>query len=139
MRTLTMRSAGIVMAATMVVISVLDCGPAGATSNRTQLVKAWTALQGDFNQVQAGLNTNNATKAETAFYDFSRDCIPLATFETSFSTTINADIFSVAQLGNAWAWMGYITLSTNSSVGPFKTETSRLTTALTKFTHDLGK
>jgi len=118
-------------------VSVLDCGIAGATSNRTHLLNAWKLLEKDYNQIEAAIRANNSTNAEPGLIAFSRDCIPLATFETSFNATISADIYSVAELGNAWAWIGYITVDSNSAVGPFKTETTRLTNALDKFTRDL--
>jgi hypothetical protein len=113
--------------------------PASATSNRVQLAKSWDALIGDYNQIISGLQSGNETKAEAGFIKFSRDCIPLATFETSFSYTINQDIFAVAQLGNAWAWVGYITLTTNSGVSAFQTQTNRLKVAMEKFARDLKK
>lgn len=124
----------------MVISTLLfTAGSAGATSNKSHLQAAWSALEHDYKNILAATRANNATAAESGFIAYSRDCIPLATFETSFSKAINADIFSIARLGNAWAWVGYITLTTNSSANTFRTETSRLTAAITKFTHDLSR
>lgn len=131
-------TATLFIAGTIVFPLAMDSGPASASSNRTHLLIAWKALENDYNHIEAAINANSTTNAESGFIDYSRDCIPLATFETSFSPTINADIFSIAQLGNAWAWIGYITIDSNSGVSTFKTETVKLTAAIDKFNRDLS-
>jgi len=137
MKALTRSGAALVMAGTM--IFALASGPAGAASNKTQLLHAWSALENDYSHIKAAVNANNTNNAKSGFITFSRDCIPLATFETSFNATISADIFSIARLGNAWAWIGYITLTTNSSAATFGTESSRLAAAIAKFDRDLSQ
>ena len=126
-----------VSSAALLISLLVSIVPAHATSNRTRLANSFSALQSDYNQIVSGVQTGNETKAEAGFVKFSRDCIPLATFETSFSKTINEDIFAVAQIGNGWAWVGYITLTTNSDASAFQTQTARLTKAMNKFAKDL--
>jgi hypothetical protein len=137
MRIIGKKSAAIASSVAILTTVLVGVLPANATSNRTRLANSFGALQADYNQIVAGLQSGNETKAETGFIKFSRDCIPLATFETSFSQTINDDIFNVAQIGNGWAWVGYITLTTNSGVSSFQSQTTRLTKAMTKFANDL--
>ncbi len=122
----------------MMVTMLFSTGPAGAASNKEHLLKAWVALENDYKHIAVSLQTDNKSEAESGFIAYSRDCIPLATFETSFNATISSDIFSIAKLGNAWAWIGYITLDSNSSVTAFKTETGRLVSAIDKFNRDLS-
>jgi hypothetical protein len=119
--------------------SVALTSPAGATSNRVHLLNAWKSLEADYNKVYAGIQAGNATQAENGFTAYSRDCVYLATFETSFNSTINADIFQIAVVGNAWAWIGYITLAQNTETGDLKTESSKLNAAISKFNRDLVK
>jgi len=133
------RKKSVALISSVVLLTSLLVGviPASATSNRTRLANSFKALQSDYNQIVAGVQAGNETKAEAGFIKFSRDCIPLATFETSFSQTINDDIFAVAQIGNGWAWIGYITLTTNSDASSFQTQTARLTKAMGKLAKDL--
>lgn len=125
--------------ATVAIPVTIASSPAGASSNKSQLLKAWTALETDYKNIESALNANNETNAESGFIAFSRDCVPLATYETTFNTTINADIFNIAVLGNAWAWTGYITLDSNLGLSDFSSESTKLSTAISKFTTDLGK
>ncbi len=139
MNTLTKCGASLILVGTMTGTLIVNTSSAGAASNRTHLLNAWTALENDYKQIVAAIKANNTTNAEAGFIAYSRDCIPLATFETSFNSTISSDIFSIARLGNAWAWIGYITLVSNSGAGTFRTETTRLVNAITKFNSDLSK
>lgn len=139
MRTLTKYGVTLVLVGTMTGTLLVNGGSASAASNRTHLLNAWNALENDYKHIVAAIKANNTTNAEAGFVAYSRDCIPLATFETSFNSTISADIFSIARLGNAWAWIGYITLESNGSTGMFKTETTRLVNAITRFNSDLSK
>jgi len=120
-----------------IVLPELNVMPAGASSNTTHLLNAWKALQADFNKVQAAVNSNNTTNAEAGFIAYSRDCVYLATFETSFNTTINSDIFSIAVNGNAWAWTGFLTVADNLSATNFVTASTRLAGNINKFNRDL--
>lgn len=104
-----------------------------ASPNTAHLLNAWRALQTDFEKVRSAVSSNNVQAAESGFAAYSRDCVYLATFETSFSSTINSDIFTIAVTGNAWAWIGFITVSTNSSPSNFTTESTRLAGAINKF------
>jgi hypothetical protein len=126
-------------AAVMCLSLVMIAGPSGAASNKTQLSKAWSALLSDYNNIVSAVTANNSTKAETNFAYFSRDCVALATFETSFNSTINSDIYNIAVHGNAWAWIGYITLTSNSGTGTFQSETTTLTADIKRFSQDLSK
>lgn len=127
------------LSVSVLLLSLVPGAQAGASGNRSRLASTFKSLQSDWNTVIAGLKANDETKAETGFVSFSRDSVTLATFETSFSTTINADIYTVAIYGNAWAWVGYITLTTSSSVTAFQSQTKRLNSAMDKFASDLSK
>jgi len=131
----------LVAAGTSVIVAsalMVGAGPAGASSNRQHLLNAWNALLKDYNNITSAVRANNVQGAEGGFIAFSRDCIPLATFETSFSSTINNDIFQIAQVGNAWAWVGYITVSSNAGPGEFQTATRKLSSDISKFNRDLS-
>ena len=117
---------------------VVNSGPAGASSNKTQLSNAWSALLKDYNNIVSALTASDSTKAEMNFAYFSMDCVSLATFETSFNSTINSDIYNIAVHGNAWAWIGYITLTSNSGTATFQSETTKLTSDIKKFSRDLS-
>jgi hypothetical protein len=119
-------------------VLMLGAGPAGASSNKQHLLNAWNAILKDYRNITSAVRSNNVQGAEGGFIAFSRDCIPLATFETSFSSTIDNDIFQIAQVGNAWAWVGYITVSSNAGPGEFQTATRRLASDITKFNRDLS-
>lgn len=136
---LTKRHLTIAIACAAVSVSPgMFAAPASASTNATHLLNAWRALQSDFKKVQSAVSSNNTTNAEAGFVAYSRDCVYLATFETSFNTTINNDIFSIAVNGNAWAWTGFLTIADNLSGSDFASASSRLAGNINKLNKDLA-
>jgi hypothetical protein len=133
------RLAGICIAAAVLVGCVaIPASSAGATNYRG-VQKIANSLDKTYAQIKSELNSPTASTntLDGLFLQYSNECILFAAYGSTNGSQVALDILNVAKIGNGWAWIGYITLNTNSSMSSWRAANVALSNAEAKFAKDV--